>query len=232
LAIREAAREANRHFLYATNVGAGLPILQTLRDLCATGDEIQLIQGVLSGTLSYIFNQYDGTQRFSEIVRYARDQGYTEPDPRDDLSGQDVMRKLVILAREAGFFLEPADVVVESLVPMPLTSISPVEFLSRLEEMDEEMAAKLDEAKTRRLKLRFVASFDRALNKARVGLEMVSSTHAFAQVTGTDNVVSFTTSRYHTQPLVIRGPGAGPEVTAAGVFADLLRLSRYLGAMS
>ncbi len=232
LEIREAAREANRHFLYATNVGAGLPILQTLRDLIATGDEIHLIQGVLSGTLSYIFNEWDGSQKFSEIVRRARDQGYTEPDPREDLSGQDVMRKLVILAREAGVHLEPSEVVVESLVPSALRTISPDEFLKRLEEMDKEMSAKLEDAKARGLKLRFIASFDRALGQARVGLESVAMTHAFAQITGTDNVVSFTTTRYSRQPLVIRGPGAGPEVTAAGVFADLLRLSRYLGAKS
>jgi aspartokinase/homoserine dehydrogenase 1 len=231
-AIREAAREANRHFLYATNVGAGLPILQTLRDLCATGDEIHLIQGVLSGTLSFIFNQYDGTRRFSEIVRSARDQGYTEPDPREDLSGQDVMRKLLILAREAGVVLEPNEVVVESLVPPALQSITSEEFLNRLEEMDEEMDGKLEAAKGRGLKLRFVASFDRAASRAHVGLEAVPPSHAFAQINGTDNVVSFTSARYSTQPLVIRGPGAGPEVTAAGVFADLLRLSRYLGALS
>lgn len=232
--LRLAAREAGRHFLYATNVGAGLPVLQTLRDLCATGDEIHLIQGILSGTLSFIFNQYEAGRSFSEIVRAAKEQGYTEPDPREDLSGQDVMRKLIILAREAGMTIEPEEIKVEGLVPRELLAengVSKDDFMNRLSELDALMAPKVEEAARLGKKLRFVASVDRE-GRARVGLEMVAPEHAFANVSGTDNVVAFTTKRYSRQPLVIRGPGAGPDVTAAGVFADLLRLSRYLGAMA
>lgn len=228
-AIREAARKTNRHFLYSTNVGAGLPILQTLRDLCATGDEIQVVQGIFSGTLSFIFNQYDGTRPFSEIVRAAKEKGYTEPDPREDLSGQDVMRKLMILAREAGISIEAEDVAVESLVPPALQSVPVEEFLRRMDELDAPMAAKLTAARGAQQILRFVGSFDKE-GKARVRLEALPAAHSFAHVSGTDNIVLFQTKRYLQQPLVVQGPGAGPEVTAAGVFADLLRLARYLGA--
>ena len=144
--IRMAAKRANRHFLYSTNVGAGLPIIQTLRDLYATGDKILTIQGILSGTLSYIFNQYDGTQAFSEVVKSAKAKGYTEPDPREDLSGQDVMRKIVILAREAGIAIEPKDVQVASLIPPALQSVSAEEFMQRLTELDAPMAQVVSEA--------------------------------------------------------------------------------------
>jgi aspartokinase/homoserine dehydrogenase 1 len=229
--IREAAKQAGRHFLYSTNVGAGLPIIQTLRDLYATGDEILAIQGILSGTLSFIFNQFDGNKAFSKIVQEAKAQGFTEPDPREDLSGQDVMRKLVILAREAGMKLETSDVQVESLVPESLRSVRPEEFLRRLTELDEPLAQrhKAAAAAAKQI-LRFVASVDHT-GKARVGLESLPIQHAFNSVSGTDNIVLFKTKRYFHQPLVVKGPGAGPEVTAAGVFADLLRLSQYLGAM-
>ena len=230
LAIREAAKTHGRHFLYSTNVGAGLPIIQTLRDLIATGDEILEIQGILSGTLSYIFNQYDGTKPFSEIVKSAKDQGYTEPDPREDLNGQDVMRKLVILAREAGQHLETSGVHVESLVPSLLAKVTADEFMTRLKELDAPIAERFAAARAKNQILRFVASLGQEGN-ARVGLEALPATHAFASVSGTDNVVLFKTKRYFHQPLVVKGPGAGPEVTAAGVFADLLRLSQYLGAL-
>jgi aspartokinase/homoserine dehydrogenase 1 len=226
--IRRAAQDAQRHFLYSTNVGAGLPIVQTLRDLVATGDKVVTIQGIFSGTLSYIFNNYDGTEAFSEIVKKAKEKGYTEPDPREDLSGQDVMRKLVILAREEGLNLEPSDVIVEGLVPEPLQKISTDEFMKRLTELDAVMSEKMKQAKAQKQILRFVGTID-ANGKARVGLEVLPESHAFARVSGTDNVVLFKTQRYFHQPLVIQGPGAGPEVTAAGVFADLLRLSQYLG---
>lgn len=229
--IRLAAAESQCHFLYSTNVGAGLPIIQTLRDLIATGDKILAIQGIFSGTLSYIFNSYDGSKPFSEIVKEAKAKGYTEPDPREDLSGQDVMRKLVILAREAGLKIEPTDVVVEGLVPTDLQALSTDDFMKRLAELDEPMAKKMKSAKENQQILRFVGSID-AEGKARVGLEVLPAAHAFAKVSGTDNIVLFKTQRYLHQPLVIQGPGAGPEVTAAGVFADLLRLSQYLGAQA
>jgi aspartokinase/homoserine dehydrogenase 1 len=230
LEIREAAKKFSRHFLYSTNVGAGLPIIQTLRDLLATGDEVFMIQGILSGTLSYIFNCFDGTQPFSEIVKQAKDKGYTEPDPRDDLSGQDVVRKLVILAREAGMKIEVKDVVVEGLVPSSLSSIPTAEFLQRLPELDGPMSERMKLAQSQGQILRFVGTLSKD-GKARVGLESLPASHVFSRATGTDNIVLFQTKRYFDQTLVIQGPGAGPEVTAAGVFADLLRLSQYLGAL-
>ncbi len=229
LEIRESAQKANRHFLYSTNVGAGLPLIQTLRDLCATGDEIVTIQGILSGTLSFIFNQYDGTKPFSEIVMQAKQKGYTEPDPREDLSGADVVRKIVILAREAGMKIETQDVKATGLVPEILSQISAEEFLKRLTEMDQVMAEKMQTAKIQKQILRFVATVN-SNGTASVGLESLASNHPFSGVHGTDNIVLFKTKRYFDQPLIVQGPGAGPEVTAAGVFADLLRLSRYLGA--
>jgi aspartokinase/homoserine dehydrogenase 1 len=211
-------------------VGAGLPILNTLRDLSATGDEIHAIQGIFSGTLSFIFNQYDGSKPFSEIVKMAKEKGFTEPDPREDLSGQDVVRKMVILAREAGMAIEVNDVQVESLIPENLRSISVAEFMNRLTELDAPMAEKMAKAKAQKQILRFVATLTRE-GDTRVGLECLPETHAFANVSGTDNIVLFKTKRYFHQPLIVQGPGAGPEVTAAGVFADLLRLSQYLGAI-
>lgn len=230
LKIRAAAKRYHRHFLYSTNVGAGLPIVQTLRDLMATGDEIKIVQGILSGTLSYIFNQYDGTRPFSEIVKKAKEMGFTEPDPREDLSGQDVVRKLVILARETGMKLEVGEVDVQGLVPAALAAVSVDEFMQRLTELDGPLQAQMKNAQAQKQILRFVATLNQD-GKARVALEALPAAHVFSRVSGTDNIVLFKTKRYFEQPLVIQGPGAGPEVTAAGVFADLLRLSQYLGAL-
>ncbi|MBK7960421.1 MAG: bifunctional aspartate kinase/homoserine dehydrogenase I [Bdellovibrionales bacterium] len=224
--IREAAKKSQNHFLYSTNVGAGLPLIQTLRDLYATGDRIISIQGILSGTLSFIFNNYDGSTPFSEIVKMAQRKGFTEPDPREDLSGSDVVRKIVILAREIGLNMELADVTVESLVPAHLQRVPVSEFLERLPELDDLMLEKLTRARADHQILRFVGSLN-AEGQARVGLDLLPASHAFGRVTETDNIVLFKTSRYQTQPLVIQGPGAGPEVTAGGVFADLLRLAQY-----
>lgn len=227
--IRESASKAGRHFLYATNVGAGLPVLQTLRDLCATGDQVLTIMGILSGTLSYIFNNFDGTRPFSQVVLEAKAKGYTEPDPRDDLAGEDVARKLVILAREVGLQIEMKDVKLQGLVSENLKMIPVAEFTSRISELDSEMAEKYREAEAAGEILRFVATLSEK-GEASVGLVRLAKQHVFARATGTDNIVLFQTRRYHEQPLVIQGSGAGPEVTAAGVFADLLRLSDYLGS--
>ncbi len=227
--IRDAAKKSNKHFLYSTNVGAGLPIIQTLKDLSATGDEILMIQGILSGTLSFIFSQYNESTAFSKIVTTAKDLGFTEPDPREDLSGQDVARKFVILARELGISIEIDEVQVESLVPKNLQNIPLAEFMSRISELDAPMLSRLKSAKATGQILRFVGTIEKN-GKAKVALENLPSNHSFANLTGTDNIVLFKTKRYFNQPLVIQGPGAGPEVTAAGVFADLLRLSQYLGA--
>jgi aspartokinase/homoserine dehydrogenase 1 len=228
-ALQEAGRAAGTHYLYEATVGAGLPIIQTLRDLRETGDEITRIEGIFSGTLAYLFNLFDGQDSFSSIVRAAKAKGYTEPDPRDDLSGMDVARKLIILGREMGLTLEMADVRVEGLVPEALGQCSVEEFMARLPEFDATMAATLGEARRKNEVLRYVGRVD-ADGKATVGLVRLDAKHAFANIALTDNVVRFATRRYCDNPLIVQGPGAGPEVTAAGVFSDLLRLSAYLGA--
>ncbi len=227
--MQEAKRTAGSHYLYEATVGAGLPVIQTLRDLRETGDEISDIEGIFSGTLAYLFNVFDGSESFSSIVNAAKAKGFTEPDPRDDLSGMDVARKLIILAREMGLGLEMSDVQVEGLVPKQLTECSVEEFMRRLPESDAAMAATLTDAKQKNQVLRYVGRID-AQGNATVGLRRLDARHAFAHIALTDNVVRFATRRYCENPLIVQGPGAGPEVTAAGVFSDLLRLSAYLGA--
>jgi aspartokinase/homoserine dehydrogenase 1 len=226
--LRALGGGAGAHYLYETTVGAGLPIIQTLRDLVDTGDEVRRIEGVLSGTLSYLFNSFDGERPFSGLVAEARREGFTEPDPRDDLSGADVARKVVILAREMGVPLEMADVELEGLVPEALREGSVDDFLCRLREHDEAFAGRVREAHARGERLRFVGVVERD-GHASVRLRGYPATHAFARLNRTDNVVQFQTRRYTPNPLIVQGPGAGPEVTAAGVFADLLRLASYLG---
>ena len=216
------------HFLYEATVGAGLPVIQTLKDLVETGDEIRSVSGIFSGTLAYLFNLFDGSRPFSEIVREAKAKGYTEPDPRDDLSGTDVARKAVILAREAGLTLELAEIEVESLVPPALGTASVDEFLQRLPDFDAPMAERVAAAKRAGQVLRYVASIDVRLGKAKVGLESFGPQHPFANISLTDNIVQFETGRYCDNPLIVRGPGAGPAVTAGGIFADLLRLCSML----
>ena len=227
-AIRSATCGGAR-FRYEATVGAGLPVISTLRDLLDTGDELLTIEGVLSGTLAWLFNRYDGSTAFSTLVREAHALGYTEPDPRDDLSGTDVARKLVILAREAGVELELADVRVENLVPPALRDIPTDDFMARLAEPDAGIAARLSAARRDGHVLRHVARLDRD-GSASVGVVALPPDHAFAHLRLTDNVVQFTTRRYRDNPLVVQGPGAGPDVTAAGVFADLLRVASGLGA--
>ena len=228
--LHEARRQGGAHYLYEATVGAGLPIIQTLRDLRDTGDEIQRIEGILSGTLAYLFNVWDGSEPFSSIVRAAKAKGYTEPDPRDDLSGTDFARKLIILGREMGLRLELDDVRLEGLVPKDLASCASEEFLDRLPEFDAPMAERLKAARTRGKVLRYVGSLDASTGRASVGLVELDRSHTFANINLTDNVVRFLTRRYNQNPLVVQGPGAGPEVTAGGVFADLLRIGAYLGA--
>jgi bifunctional aspartokinase / homoserine dehydrogenase 1 len=214
---------------YESTVGAGLPVITTLRDLVDTGDEVLSVEGIFSGTLAYLFNRFDGSEPFSGLVGTARSLGYTEPDPRDDLSGRDVARKLVILARENGWKLSLEQVELESLVPPALRGLSVEAFLARLPELDAPMAERLARARAAGTVLRYVARLD-ASGSARVGLTELPGDHAFAHIRLTDNVVQFTTRRYRDNPLVVQGPGAGPEVTAAGVFADLLRVAASLGA--
>jgi aspartokinase/homoserine dehydrogenase 1 len=228
-ALRVARRQGGSHYLYEGTVGAGLPVIQTLRDLRETGDSIDSIEGIFSGTLAYLFNVYDGSVPFSAIVREAKKLGYTEPDPRDDLSGTDVARKLIILAREMGLKLDMADVQVASLVPGDLVKGTIDDFLDGLPRYDEAMYKRYQAAQQAGKVLRFVGRVS-AAGEATVGVVELDAKHAFANIALTDNVVRFATARYNKNPLIVQGPGAGPEVTAGGVFADLLRLSAYLGA--
>lgn len=228
--LRDAERAHGSRYYYEATVGAGLPIITTLRDIIRTGDRVRRIEGVLSGTLSYLFNVYDGSTPFSQLVAAARDRGWTEPDPRDDLSGMDVARKLIILAREAEVELELPDVDVENLVPEALrAAASTDDFLHGLAAYDGVMQERFNAARAADGVLRYVGSVDTAAQKARVRLERYPRNHPFAGLSATDNLVAFTTDRYAAQPLIVRGPGAGPEVTASGVFADLLRLAGSLG---
>jgi len=228
--LHQGRRPAGSHFLYEATVGAALPVIQTLRDLRETGDDIRRVEGILSGTLAYLFNMWDGQQPFSAVLCDAIDKGYTEPDARDDLSGMDVARKLVILAREIGLKIELDDVVVEGLVPASLLGCTVAEFRSRVTELDAPMQLKLDAARQHDRVLRYVGQLDVASGRASVQLTEMERTHPFANINLTDNVVRFVTGRYDRNPLVIQGPGAGPAVTAGGVFADVLRVGVYLGA--
>jgi bifunctional aspartokinase / homoserine dehydrogenase 1 len=228
-ALHEARRSSRAHYLYEATVGAGLPIIQTVRDLRETGDGITSIEGILSGTLAYLFNVYDGKTAFSEIVRDAKQRGYTEPDPRDDLSGVDFARKLIILGREMGLALELADVRIESLVPAELAEGSIDEFMRQLPRYDAAMRDRVESACARGKVLRYVGKLT-ADGHATVGLTELDEVHALANIALTDNVVRFATVRYCDNPLIVQGPGAGPAVTAGGVFADLLRLATFLGA--
>jgi aspartokinase/homoserine dehydrogenase 1 len=197
--------------------------------LIETGDEITKIEGVFSGTLSYIFNSLDGSRTFSEIVREAHKLGLTEPDPREDLSGVDVARKLIILAREMGLEVEMDSVQVESMVPEDLRAGSVEEYLNSLGKHDQAIGDLLSSARSKGAVLRYVGTID-ADGGMSAGLRTYPHEHPFANLSGSDNIVSFQTARYNTQPMIVRGPGAGPAVTAAGVFADLLRLASFLGA--
>lgn len=226
-ALMEQMRRRQKHFLYEANVGAGLPVMSTLRDLIASGDTIVKIEGILSGTLSYLFNTFDGSAPFSSLVREAHRVGFTEPDPRDDLSGQDVARKLLILARQIGLKLDLADVRVESLVPRPLRAGSFSErWFARLARYDSDIAERVAAAARRGGVLRYVGVLEGG--QAEAGVREFPRDHPMASAKGSDNVISFTTERYRQTPLVVQGPGAGADVTAMGVFSDILKLLHYL----
>ena len=221
--LKKAASRSGSRFLYETNVGAGLPIISTLNDLRGSGDKILKIEAILSGTLSYIFNSFGKEKSFSEVVYMAMKTGYTEPDPRDDLNGLDVARKLLILGREIGIPLELNDIKVENLVPENCSSTPSIEkFFEEFEKSNSEFEKRRVAAEKKGKVLRYIAVLENG--NAQVTLQAVESTHPFYNLSGSDNIISFTTDRYNDRPLVIKGPGAGAEVTAAGLFADIIRI--------
>jgi aspartokinase/homoserine dehydrogenase 1 len=221
--LRGASIRGNSSYGDAATVGAGLPVLSSVRRLRACGDRLLALEGVFSGSLSWLFGQYDGTRPFSALLREARAFGYTEPDPRVDLGGADVARKLVILARAAGYAVDVDDVVVESLVPEAFAGLDLEGFLRRADELDGAIAARFAQARAQGRVLRHLAALDENGN-ARVGLVAVEATHPAARLGGTDNLFALTTQRYRARPLVIQGPGAGAEVTAQALLGDLLAL--------
>lgn len=222
--LRSTAIQRNVDFLFETNVGAGLPILETLQGLVDSGDNVRSIKAVLSGSLSFIFNNYSDDLTFADVVSLAREKGFTEPDPRDDLSGQDVKRKILILCRIAGYELEPEEVSVEALLPQKCMDAPTVEeFMEELKAHEDYFQNLLTDANKQNARLRYIASLEEG--QARITLEMVKSDDPFYNLASTDNMVVFHTDRYIERPLVIQGPGAGAEVTAAGVFAELIRLA-------
>lgn len=219
--LKDSAREFSAKFLFETNVGAGLPIIGTLNDLISSGDKINKMQAVLSGTLNFVFNNYDGKKSFASVVRQAQDEGYTEPDPRLDLSGKDVMRKIMILARESGKQIEMEDIANNSFMPESCMQGSVENFYAEMEKQEAHFKAIYEAAAAKGNKLKFVASYENG--KAAVGLQHINPEHDFYHLYGKDNIVLFYTNRYPEQPMVVKGAGAGAEVTASGVFADIIR---------
>ncbi len=225
--LKHTALRSGVKFLYETNVGAGLPVIRVLQDLKDSGDKIFKVEGVLSGTLSYIFNSFQEGRKFSEVVKEAQQKGYTEPDPREDLNGMDVARKILILSREVGLSLEPEDVQIENILPQKCLDAPDVEsFFRALQGVDQDMEARRQKAANEGRKLRFIAILED--HKASVQLQEVGENHPFYALSGSDNIISYHTARYKERPLVVKGPGAGAEVTAAGVFAELISISNFL----
>jgi aspartokinase/homoserine dehydrogenase 1 len=219
--LKDIAREFNCHFLFETNVGAGLPVIATLNDLLNSGDRVHRIEAVLSGTLNFVFNNYDGTRKFADVVKQAQDEGYTEPDPRLDLSGTDVMRKIMILAREAGENVEMDEINNNSFMPESCMKGTVDDFYAAMAKEEAYFKKLFEKANAAGCKLKFVASYNEG--KASVGLQHIDPKHDLYHLYGKDNVVLFYTDRYKEQPMVVKGAGAGAEVTASGVFADIIR---------
>ena len=227
--LKSFAREFNAMFLFETNVGASLPVIGTLNDLIRSGDSINKIEAVLSGTLNFVFNNYDGTKSFAQVVKQAQSEGYTEPDPRLDLGGTDVMRKIMILAREAGTKLEMEDISNERFLPASCFNGSVQDFYNEMEKQEAHFKNIYDAAAAAGCKLKFVAKFENDGNGkivAKVGLQHIQPSSDFYHLYGKDNLVLFYSMRYPELPLVIKGAGAGADVTASGVFADIIRAAR------
>ncbi|MFH1119027.1 MAG: bifunctional aspartate kinase/homoserine dehydrogenase I [Bacteroidota bacterium] len=222
--LKNLAREYNTSYLFETNVGASLPIIGTLNDLVRSGDRVNKIEAVLSGTLNFVFNNYDGSVPFARIVKQAQDEGYAEPDPRIDLSGTDVMRKILILAREAGYRMEMNDIRSNSFLPESCMQGDVAAFYLEMEKHEKHFRQLYQDASDRGCKLKFVASLENG--DASVGLQQIGADHDLFHLYGKDNVVLFYTNRYVQQPMVIKGAGAGAEVTASGIFADIIRAAR------
>jgi aspartokinase/homoserine dehydrogenase 1 len=222
--LKELTRDHHTSFLFETNVGASLPIIGTLNDLLRSGDEIIRMEAVLSGTLNFVFNNYDGSRSFAQVVRQAQDEGYTEPDPRLDLSGIDVMRKIMILAREAGEKMEMDDITNHTFMPPACMEGSVENFYKEMEKHEPHFKALYEAAANEGKKLKFVALYQDG--KASVGLQHIDPAHDFYHLYGKDNIVTFYTNRYTAQPMVVKGAGAGAEVTASGVFADIIRAAK------
>lgn len=220
---RKLVKKHDVDFLYETNVGAGLPIIKTIQDLLVSGDKILKIEAILSGTISFIFNEFKGKKHFYEIVREAQNNGFTEPDPRDDLSGLDFMRKMLILARDSGYSIEMNDIQIDSILPESCMKAESVEdFYKELEKADDHFEKLKSQAEKQNKVLRFIGIMEDG--KVSIKLEAVDQAHPFYSLSGSDNIIAFTTTRYKQRPLVVKGPGAGAEVTAAGVFADLVKV--------
>jgi aspartokinase/homoserine dehydrogenase 1 len=220
--LRSIASERGVRFMYETTVGAGLPVIKTINDLVVSGDKILKIEAVLSGTMNFIFNELGPDMPLSTAIKKAREKGYSEPDPRVDLSGTDVVRKILILAREAGYQLEKEDVVVEKFLPEECFTGDLNSFFEKVRKYDAEFENRRKELAAKNMKWRFFATLDEG--KARVELITVGADHPSYNLEGSNNIILLTTTRYRELPMVIKGYGAGADVTAAGVFADLMRV--------
>jgi aspartokinase/homoserine dehydrogenase 1 len=224
--LKDLAREYNAPFLFETNVGAGLPIIDTLKHLIASGDKVLKIQAVLSGSLNFVFNHFDDTTTFHDVVQRAMKEGYTEPDPKIDLSGIDVMRKILILARESGHKLDMSDIENKSFLPQEsLDTDNNKDFFASLKRHEDKFQKLYAEAQKADSKLKYVAQYEDG--KASVGLQRISKGHDFYNLEGSDNIVLFYTERYPNQPMIIKGAGAGADVTASGIFADIIRVGNF-----